>query len=676
MRRHQSSRIVWLSALFFVLLTACGSDTTKNSNTTGGGETSPPPDFALTVTPASASINAGATQSASVTASGTNGFAGTVTVTISGLPSGVTAAPSSLSLASGIAQNVTFTATADAATSSATVTFAGVFGSLSHNTALALNIMAAAPPPPAPPTPPPAPSQPPASSGVDVTTYHYNNARDGLNPSETILTLDNVNASSFGKVGFYYTDGKVDGQPLYLSQVTINGAAHNVLYVVTEHASVYAFDADTGTTLWQKSTLGTNETPSDDRSCLQISPEIGITATPVIDRALGAIFVVAMSKDASGAYHQRLHALDIITGGEIGGGPTEITATYPGTGKFSQNGIQVFDPGQYVERIGLLLMNGNIFMGWSSHCDLEPYTGWLMMYNETTLQQASVLNLTPNGAEGDPHFQGGAGAMWQSGAGLAADAQGNIYFMSGNGAFDYMALDSNGFPARGDFGNTFLKVATPGGKLAVADYFAPDNTADESLNDLDLGSGGVLLLPDMADASGAIRHLAVGAGKDGNIYVVDRDNMGKFSPSANNIYQQIPEALTSEFGMPAYFNNTLYYGSINDVLRAFAVQSGKLSTTSTSQSATGFNYPGTTPSVSANGTQNGIVWALEASPGQNSVLHAYEAANLGHELYNSLQAPNGRDGFGPGNKFITPVVANGKVFIGMTNGVAVFGLLQ
>jgi hypothetical protein len=679
MRGHQDPKIVWLAILFLAFLISCGSHA-KNNSDTPGVSTGPSADFLLGVAPADASLTAGTNQSTSVTASGTNGFSGAVTVTISGLPVGVTATPASLSLTPGAAQMVTFVAAADVATASATVTFFGVSGILNHGATFLLSVVAAPPPPPPTPPPPeppspPSPPPPPTTAGVDVTTYHYDNARDGLNANETTLTLSNVKVSSFGKIALFPTDGKVDGEPLYLSQLAINGVAHNVLYAVTEHDSVYAFDADSGTVLWQKSMLGTNETPSDDHGCSQINPEIGITNTPVIDRALGAIFFVAMSKDASGNYHQRLHALNITSGAEIEGGPTEITASYPGTGKFSQNGQQVFDPGQYAERVGLLLMNGNLFLGWTSHCDFDPYTGWLMMYNETTLQRANVLNLTPNGPPTDPHFQGGEGSIWQSGAGLAADAQGNIYFLTANGAFD-MTLDANGLPVGRDFGNTFVKVSTANGTLAVTDYFSPDNTEDESVNDLDLGSGGVLLLPDVADATGATRHLAVGAGKDGNIYVVDRDNMGKFSLSMNNIYQEIPEALTSEFGMAAYFNNTVYYGGINDVLRAFTLQAGKLSTTPTSQSVTGFNYPGTTPSISANGTQNGIVWAVESTVNQTAVLHAYDATNLASELYNSLQAPNGRDGFGTGNKFITPMIVNGKVFVGMPNGVAVFGLLQ
>ena len=510
---------------------------------------------------------------------------------------------------------------------------------------------------------------------VDVTTYHFDNARDGLNATEVTLTPTNVNVSTFGKLGFYQLDGKVDAQPLYLSLVPIAGGIHNVLYAVTEHDSVYALDADTGHVLWQKSMLQNGETPSDNHGCGQITPEIGITSTPVIKRtglALGSIFVVAMSKDATGAYHQRLHALSLTTGAEMEEGPTEITAKYPGNGQFSQNGWQIFDPAKYAERVGLLLMNDSIFLGWTSHCDQDPYTGWLMMYDARTLLQKSVLNLTANGAD-EPHFEGGEGSIWMAGAGLAGDDKGNVYFLDANGIFD-TTLDSRGFPIHGDYGNAFVKVSTARGRLIPADYFSTFDTLQKSLADQDLGSGGVLLLPDMVDASGVTRHLAVGEGKDENFYIVDRDNMGKFNTTSNNIYQEIDRANAPEFGMPAYFNGNLYYCGINTVMRAFAFESAKLNPRATSQTVTNFLYPGTTPSISANGTQNGIVWAVQnATP---AVLHAYDATNLANELYSSSLAPNNRDSFGDGNKFITPIIVNGKVFVGTPSGVAVFGLLN
>jgi PQQ enzyme repeat len=509
---------------------------------------------------------------------------------------------------------------------------------------------------------------PPGTTTSVVATYHNDNARTGQNLNETILTPTNVNSSSFGKLFVISVDGKVDAQPLYFPSVAISGKAHNVLFVATEHGSVYGFDADTGTQLWQVSILATGETPSDDHGCGQVTPEIGVTSTPVIDPKAGAhgtIYVVGMSKDASGNYHQRLHALDVTTGAEEFGGPQEIQASYPGTGDNSSGGMVIFDPGQQLERPGLLLLNGVIYTSWGSHCDNRPYTGWVMGYDQNTLAQASVLNLTPNGNEG---------SVWMAGAGPAADANGNIFLLDANGVFD-ATLDANGFPSQGDFGNAFLKISTANKQLAVADYFEMFNQSGENSSDEDLGSGGALVLPDLTDSSGNTRHLAEGAGKDGNVYVVDRDAMGKFNPNANNIYQEIQGALSgSVFSMPAFFNNTVYYGSVGDNIKAFSMSNAQLASTPASQTGNTFPYPGATPSLSANGTSNAILWAAENS--SPAVLHAYDATNLANELYNSNQASGGRDQFGDGNKFITPTVINGKVYVGTTNGVGVFGLLK
>ncbi len=513
---------------------------------------------------------------------------------------------------------------------------------------------------------PTAPTAP--TSAVNVLTVHNDNARTGQNLNETILTTSNVNSASFGKLGTFSVDGLVDAEPLYVSNLTVAGSAHNVVFVVTEHDSVYAFDADTFSQLWKVSVLGSNETTSDNRGCTQVSPEIGITSTPVIDLNAGThgtIFAVAMSKDSSGNYHQRLHALDITTGAELSGSPVTIQATFPGTGEDSSNGNVIFDPAQYKERAGLLLMNNVIYTSWASHCDHAPYTGWLIGYNESTLQQASVLNVTPNGGEG---------AIWMAGAGLAADTLGNIYFLDANGTFDD-TLNAAGFPVNGDFGNAFLKVSTSGNTLAVADYFTMFNTNAESNVDEDLGSGGAMVLPDLTDSSGNTWHLAVGAGKDTHMYVVDRDLMGKFNTDTDSaIYQQINGGLSGGvYSMPAYFNNTVYFGAVGDSLKAFSIVNAKLGASAASKSATSYAYPGASPSISANGTTNGIVWTVQnASTG---VLHAYDATNLASELYNSNQAANNRDQFS-GNKFITPMIANGKVYVGTPNSVVVFGLLQ
>ncbi len=456
---------------------------------------------------------------------------------------------------------------------------------------------------------------------TNVLTYHNDSARTGQNLNETLLTLSNVNSTNFGKLGSLSVDGQVDAQPLYVANLTVAGSLHNVVFIVTEHDSVYAFDADTFAQLWKVTVLGSGETASDNRGCDQVSPEIGITSTPVIDLSAGpngTIFAVAMSKDNFGNYHQRLHALDVTTGAEISGSPKEIQATYPTAG----GGTTTFAPGQYKERASLLLLNGVIYTSWASHCDITPYSGWVMGYIDTT-------------------------------------------------------LNANGFPVNGDYGNAFMKLSTSGNSLSAADYFTMHNTVAESNVDQDLGSGGALLLPDLTDSLGNIRHLAVGAGKDSIIYVADRDSMGKFNSTSDNIYQEISaNGLTGGSGVyaaPAYFNGTLYYGAVNDSLRAFTIANARVVAPPSSNTASTFAYPGTTPSISANGTSNGIVWAVENSGG-TGILHAYDATNLANELYRSNQAGT-RDQFSD-NKFITPMIANGKVFVGTPTSVIVFGLLN
>ncbi|HXN27557.1 MAG TPA: immunoglobulin domain-containing protein [Candidatus Acidoferrales bacterium] len=505
------------------------------------------------------------------------------------------------------------------------------------------------------------------ASTVNVLTYHNDVARTGQNLSESTLTTANVKSANFGIVGNMSVDGGVDAEPLFVANLTLGGGVHDVVYVVTENDSVYAFDADTFAQLWHVSVLGANETASDNRGCGQVSPIIGITSTPVIDLSAGThgeIFVVAMSLDNNGTYHQRLHALDIVSGAETSGSPVTMQATFPTT-----NGTTTFDPKQYKDRAALLLLNGVIYTTWASHCDDAPYTGWVIAYNEKTLAQSGVLDVTPNGSDG---------AIWMSGDGPAADAAGNIYLLDGNGTFDD-TLNSNGFPEHGDYGNGFIKISTASGSLSVADYFTMSNTDSESDADQDLGSGGEILLPDLQDGQGNTWHLAVGAGKDGHIYVANRDLMGKFNTNNDSaIYQEIDSSGLGGgvWSVPAYFNNKVYYGAVSDHLRAFSIANAKLSTPASSMSATSFGYPGTTPSISANGDANGIVWAVENNGGGNAggVLHAYDATNLGTELYNSNQAANNRDHF-VDNKFITPMIANGKVYVGTPNGVAVFGLL-
>jgi outer membrane protein assembly factor BamB len=498
----------------------------------------------------------------------------------------------------------------------------------------------------------------------DVLTYHNNNTRTGADNKETILTLANVNPASFGKLFTLPTDGLVDAEPLYLSALSVGGTTHDVVIVASEHGSLYAYDADSGTKLWQVTTLKSGETTSDNRGCSQVTPEIGITSTPVIRRPTTGnpiIYLVAMSKDGSGKYHQRLHALDATTGAEVHGGPVDIAATYPGTGDNSSGGNVIFDPGQYKERAGLLLIGSTVYLGWASHCDFRPYTGWIMGYNINTLKQITVLNVTPNGNEG---------AMWNSGAGMAADGSGNIFLLDANGVFD-TTLNASGFPIDGDYGNAFLHLTTQGG-LKVADYFEMDNEASENGTDTDLGSGGALLVS-QKDSAGKLWKLAIGAGKDSNLYVVDRTNLGKFHSGTNNIHQELAGALPGGvWSMPAYLSGNLYYGPVGSPILDFRLQNARLLASPAARTSNSFAYPGATPSISANAGKNAIVWAAENT--NPAVLHAYNAKTL-VELYNSNQAANSRDHFGAGNKYITPMIAKGKVFVGTTNGVGVFGLL-
>jgi len=369
---------------------------------------------------------------------------------------------------------------------------------------------------------------------VEVLTWHNDPARTGQNLSETILTPANVNFNQFGKLFVIPADGQVYVQPLYVPNLTIPAkGVHNVVYVATENDTVYACDADNGAVLWQVSLLKAGETPSDNRGCTQITPKIGVTATPVIDRNAGingTIYLAAMSKDSAGNYFQRLHALDLVTGAEQSASPVDVAASYPGSGDDSSGGNVLFDPAQYKERAGLVLNNGIIYTTWASHCDNRPYTSWVIGYDQNSLARVRVINLAPNGNEA---------AIWASGAAPAVDTSGNIFALTGNGTFE-TSLDANGFPNQADFGNCFVKLSTANSTLQVADYWTMYNTIDESGADEDLGSGGAVLRPSMTDSNGDTRHLVVGAGKDGHVYEVDRDNMGKFNSVSNaNVYQDV-----------------------------------------------------------------------------------------------------------------------------------------
>ena len=509
-----------------------------------------------------------------------------------------------------------------------------------------------------------------AAQSVSVLTYHNDSQRTGLNPLETKLNPTNVNSNSFGKVGFLPADGGVVAEPLYVSDVVIGSQKHNVVYMATEHDSVYAYDAENGMLLWRSSALMPGEVPPAFHNCPLLLPENGITATPVIDLTRGpkgAIYFVATSQLGMNIHH-RLHALDLASGAELFGGPVDIEGKYPGTGDNSHNGFVIFDPNQYFARAALLESNGKVYVGFSSQCDQRPYTGWLMQYDASTLDQLSVLDVTPNGSQG---------GIWQAGGGLAGDTQGNVYVMDGNGTFD-TTLDANGFPLFGDFGNAFLKVSgsTP---MSVVDYFATYDTVQESNEDGDLGSGAPMVFDPPSGSGLGKFHLVVGTGKDGNIYIANRDNMGKWNPDNNNqLYQEMHKALpTGSFATPAFFHNTMYYGALNAPMKAFPFTLGRLQPLS-SKTAVTFPYPGTTPSVSSYLGINGIVWAVAnvniKKPG-GATLYAYDALDLTKKLYDSTEQAN-RDNLGTARKFVIPMVANGKVYVGGWSGVSVFGLLQ
>lgn len=507
------------------------------------------------------------------------------------------------------------------------------------------------------------PPPPPGPSTTDVVTYHYDIQRTGQNLKETTLTTSNVNSATFGKVGEFSVDGQIDGQALFLSQLAIPGQGNkNVLYVATENDTVYAVDEQSisgtsATVLWKTSVLGAGESPATSLPCGNISPN-GVTATPVIDRTRNAIYVEAMSQDSAGNIFHRLHALNLTNGNELFGGPTTITATYPGTGGNSSGGVVTFLPQVQHERAALLESGNVIYTAWSGmYGDCGEYSAWVIAYDAGTLKQTSAIDLVP-----DNH----GGGMWMGGGGPAADASGNVYVVSGNGFGDTPGTNSS-------YGNSFVRLSTSSG-LTVGDYFTPFNTTSEDNADADFGSAGPLLLPDMTDGSGATRHLAVGAGKDGNLYVVDRDNLGQFNATKNNVYQQFSLSSGENHSSPVLFNNTVYVGPTNSSLKAFPVSKALLASSPSSQTAHIFGGNGTVASISANANSQGIVWALDWGA---STLFAYDATDLTKELYDSNQAASNRDHFSAvGGHFITPMVANGRVYIGTKSSVAVFGLLQ
>ena len=519
-----------------------------------------------------------------------------------------------------------------------------------------------------------------------VFTQHNDNGRTGQNLNETALTPAVVsNTSTFGKKFAQPVDGFIYAQPLYVPSVTIGGAMHNVVYVATEGDSVYAFDADSaaganGNPLWHASLIDAahgataGEMPADSNTigCTDLIPQVGVTGTPAIDPSTNTLYVEAKSVDPNGNYYHRLHALDSTTGNEKTGGPTVIAAMVSGTGDGGTT--DMFTGLYHMSRPGVLLVNGVVYVGFASHCDITPYHGWVFAFDATTLAQKAVINLTPNG---------GLGGVWMSGAGLAADSQGTIYTVTGNGTFDTTGLVL-------DFGDSIVRLSLASGALKVTDYFTPYDQNTLNVNDEDLGSGGVLLLPDQA---GSHTHELIQSGKEGTIYVVDRDQLTTNNQhycatnctSDPEIVQELQQAIQGLWSMPAYWNGNVYFWGDGDFLQQYTISNGMLSAGSVASSAIQLGYPGATPSISANGNLNAIVWAIDSSQFAQppdgpslgpAVLHAFNATNVSlAELYNTTMAANGRDTAGDAVKFTVPTIANGKVYIGTQTELDVYGTL-
>lgn len=508
-----------------------------------------------------------------------------------------------------------------------------------------------------------------------VTTYHNDGYRTGLNPHETILKPFNVARKSFGKLFTQPVDGQVYGQPLYVPHLSIAGGTHNVIYVATEHDSVYAFDADSAQApLWHVSFLDasrgiTTVSQGDVGNCGQVKPEIGITDTPVIDLSTHTIYLVAMTKRISRGevmFEQTLHALDLATGAEKAGGPEPIHASVPGTG--DGGAADILNPRAYKVRSGLALVKGVVYTAFTSHCDFNfwgNYHGWLIGYNAAAVtQQLGVFNVTPDGEEG---------SIWSSGDAPSVDEDGNLYVETSNGTFD---ADKGGR----DYGDSFLKLSGSGTpQLAVMDYFTPANQQDLSGNDQDLGSAGQILLPDSYGTADH-PHLVTGADKTGEVYLLDRNHLGGYKKGkggGNGAIQEFHVAAKANgqcFSTPACFKGFVYWSMVAQPLRAYRLSHGRYQTRAASQTRESFAFPGCVPSVSSNSGRNGILWAIQ--PGEPAVLRAYDATNLGRELYNSSQ-DEARDSTGsPNNKFTPPTVVNGKVYVPTSNSLVVYGLLH
>jgi regulation of enolase protein 1 (concanavalin A-like superfamily) len=520
-----------------------------------------------------------------------------------------------------------------------------------------------------------------AATLVPVLTYHYDNTRQGANTNETLLTPANVNTNTFGKLFSYPLDGYVYAEPLIMTNLTIPGqGAHNVVFVATEHDTIYALDADSnsgpnGGVLWQTnlgSAAVSATAPFGSRygRYSNIVPEVGITGTPVIDPATGTLYVDVFTQDVTGNatnFNHRIHALDVATGNERPYSPVLVAGSVPGTGVGSVNGVQTFSAAQHNQRPALCLANGNLIVTYTSFADTDPYHGWVFDYNATNLELVSVFNTTPNASVSAFGANAAEGGIWQGGGGICVDSNNNLYFESGNGSF---SANTNG----GDYADTFLKLSTTNG-LAVADYFTPYDQAALAANDTDLGAGGPLLLPDSVGTTNH-PHLMVGVGKSGKIYLVDRDNMGQFQSGSDSQIVESFVGIGGSWSPPAYWNNLLYFQPSSGAMKEFSISNASINQSAVATAPVSFGGVNGSPVVSANGTSNGIVWVLNNNSGNSGspgALYAFNATNISQMLWSSAQLSS-RDSTGPGIKMTTPTVAGGKVYVGGQYTLSVYGI--
>jgi hypothetical protein len=619
--------LLYILACVFVLQ-GCGGGKSDGGgeNSVGGGEN--PAAISVSITPKRGGITVAQLLPLTATATGDPGASGVSwSVSAGGTLSAQTTSSASFSASSAGVYTITATSKADTAKS----------------TSIAIGV----------------------TDLAGVATYHNNPSRDGANAQEYALTPSNVAAATFGKLFSCPVDGAIYAQPLWAANLTLAGVRHNVVFVATQHDSLYAFDADTSPCLqlWHANLIdaahganaGETSVPSGSGGLVgsgnvDIGPEVGVTGTPVIDLSANTLYVVSKSAITSGpSFFQRLHAIDLLTGNEKLSGPVTIAATYPGVGDGSST--DTFNPRQQHQRSGLALVNGVVYIVWASHEDAAPYYGWVVGYSASTLAQTNVLNVTPNV---------GYGGIWMAGSAPTVDSNNNLYLITGNAIFDV----TNGTAPNNDYGDSFLRLSSG---LTVSSYFTPSNQAADNANDNDFGAGGAAIVLNLN--SGSLQHLVIGGGKDGSLYLLNGDSMGGLGDSNARQHFSIGSGI---FATGAFWNNNFYIGGVSGPLQSFSFNPATdlFSVPASSQSASSFGSPGATPSVSSSGTTNGIVWALDngnycttGAPGCGpAILHAYNATNLASELWNSAQSSGDAAGFAV--KFVVPTVADGKVYVG------------